>query len=182
MPESLGIGAFVFGAILILAALAGGQVKLFGAEVSAKLDHGVRAVAFVLGLGLLGWALLRGEGGAPPAPAVEPRGSTAATLAPAGDAAADLPALAGEWVDNHGGLHRISQQGARLSFVGYNDQAGVSSQGSGRIEGDRIVWEYETDIPSTGTVRLRLAPDHNSASGVVQDSAEGRYSIVLTRD
>jgi hypothetical protein len=33
MPENLKIGAFVFGAILVLIALLGGNFKIFGAEV-----------------------------------------------------------------------------------------------------------------------------------------------------
>jgi hypothetical protein len=38
-----------------------------------------------------------------------------------------------------------------------------------------------TDVRSTGTARLRLAADGNSASGQVQDTVEGRDSLILTR-
>lgn len=188
MPESLSIGAFVFGAILVLAALVGGEFKLFGAEVNAKLDRSVRAVSFLLGILLLGWALLGGEfmQNGPPKPRTTD--ATEAPVTPAGtDKGADTPKppaianLAGEWVDNHGGTHQIKQRGEQLRFTGYNPGADVRSQGTGRVTGEQVTWDFQTDIPSEGTVNMRLAPDHNSASGVVEDSAEGRYAIVLTR-
>ncbi len=50
MPENLKIGAFVFGAILVLIALLGGNFKLFGAEVAATISNRfLRFVAFALG-------------------------------------------------------------------------------------------------------------------------------------
>ncbi|MGL5081229.1 MAG: hypothetical protein ACRC8A_07045 [Microcoleaceae cyanobacterium] len=50
MPENLKIGAFVFGAILVLIALLGGNFKVFGAEVAATISNRfLRFVAFALG-------------------------------------------------------------------------------------------------------------------------------------
>jgi hypothetical protein len=50
MPENLKIGAFVFGAVLVLIALLGGNFKLFGAEVAATTSNRfLRLVAFALG-------------------------------------------------------------------------------------------------------------------------------------
>jgi hypothetical protein len=50
MPENLKIGAFVFGAILVLIALLGGNFKIFGAEVAATISNRLlRFVAFALG-------------------------------------------------------------------------------------------------------------------------------------
>ena len=50
MPENIKIGAFVFGAILVLIAILGGNFKLFGAEVAATISNRfLRFVAFALG-------------------------------------------------------------------------------------------------------------------------------------
>lgn len=50
MPENLKIGAFVFGAILVLIALLGGNFKLFGAEIAATISNRfLRFIAFSLG-------------------------------------------------------------------------------------------------------------------------------------
>jgi predicted phage tail protein len=54
MQENLQIAAFVFGAILVLIALLGGNFKLFGAEVAATVSNRLlRFVAFALGAALL---------------------------------------------------------------------------------------------------------------------------------
>ncbi len=51
MPDNLKIGAFVFGAVLVLIALLGGNFKLFGAEVAATISNRfLRFVAFALGI------------------------------------------------------------------------------------------------------------------------------------
>lgn len=50
MPENLKIGAFVFGAVLVLIAILGGNFKLFGAEVASSVSSPLlRFVAFALG-------------------------------------------------------------------------------------------------------------------------------------
>jgi hypothetical protein len=58
MPENLKIGTFVFGAILVLIAILGGNFKLFGAEVAATISNRfLRFVAFALGTTFLVVAL-----------------------------------------------------------------------------------------------------------------------------
>jgi hypothetical protein len=185
MPESLTIGAFVFGAVLILVALLGGNFKLFGAEINATVGRSLRAVALMLGLGFVGYALF--GGGAPPLTtssddARRNSGRTTNNAGIAGDDEAVSPRVGGRWHDNLGGYFEIRQRGSQLSFEGYNASAAVSSRGVGSIDGNVVTYTFTTDIPSNGTARLRLAPDGNSASGVVQDSVEGRYSVLLTRD
>lgn len=70
MPGSISIGAFVFGAILVLLALAGGGFKLFGAEVPKASGPISRALAGVLGLVLIVLGVAREERrDAAPAPA-----------------------------------------------------------------------------------------------------------------
>jgi hypothetical protein len=50
MPDNIAIAAFVFGAILILIALLGGNFKLFGSEISTSISsRWLRFVAFALG-------------------------------------------------------------------------------------------------------------------------------------
>jgi Tetratricopeptide repeat len=58
MPETITIGAFVFGAVLILVALLGGGFKLFGTEVSGKAGTVQRTVAGSLGALLLIFGLV----------------------------------------------------------------------------------------------------------------------------
>ena len=53
MPGSIAIGAFVFGAILLLIAFVGGGFKVFGAEVSGAAKPAARGAAGVLGLLLI---------------------------------------------------------------------------------------------------------------------------------
>lgn len=51
MPDNLGIGFFVLGAVLILIALVGGKFKIFIAEISpAVTSPFIRILAFALGL------------------------------------------------------------------------------------------------------------------------------------
>ena len=59
MPENVRIAAFVFGAILVLIAILGGNFKLFGAEVAVTVSNRfLRFVAFALGTALLISAIL----------------------------------------------------------------------------------------------------------------------------
>lgn len=53
MPGTIAIGAFVFGAVLLLIAFVGGGFKVFGAEVSGGAKPAARGAAGVLGLLLI---------------------------------------------------------------------------------------------------------------------------------
>ena len=57
MPQSLGIGAFVFGAVLVLLSLLIGKFKLFGAEVDGTVGKVGRVVAFFFGVYLISISL-----------------------------------------------------------------------------------------------------------------------------
>jgi hypothetical protein len=64
MPANIAIGAFVFGAILLLLALSSGGFKIFGAEMSAAEGRATRVVAGLCGISLLifgAWQSLRQE-------------------------------------------------------------------------------------------------------------------------
>src|SRR5262245_55479982 len=54
MPQTLNVGAFVFGAILVHVALLGGRFKLFGAEVSDTVGLPGRTLAGLIGAVLIG--------------------------------------------------------------------------------------------------------------------------------
>jgi hypothetical protein len=53
MPSSLGIGALVLAAVLLLVCLLGGRFKIFGAEVSGQAGGSARIFAGLVGLALL---------------------------------------------------------------------------------------------------------------------------------
>jgi hypothetical protein len=97
MPESLTIGAFVLGGVLLLIALVGGGFKIFGAEVSGRADPLPRLLSGVLGLmfvlvGISGAV----DNGDPPAPRQVPTPLPAATAVEAGIAPVSrTPAPAG---------------------------------------------------------------------------------------
>jgi len=87
MPEDLKIGAFVFGAILVLIALLGGNFKLFGAEVAATISNRfLRFVAFALGTTFLVVAMHSPNSGTisvvPITPSPEPTQSPSSSPSP----------------------------------------------------------------------------------------------------
>src|SRR2546430_17450209 len=53
MPQSLAIGAFVLGGVLLLLSVVRGGFKIFGAEVSGSAGNFGRIVAFVCGVVLI---------------------------------------------------------------------------------------------------------------------------------
>ncbi len=58
MPDSVAIAVFVFGAILILIAIIGGEFKLFGSEISKSItNRWLRFFCFFFGAALLVFAL-----------------------------------------------------------------------------------------------------------------------------
>lgn len=62
MPENIEIAIFVFGAILVLIAIVGGNFKLFGAHIAPTIsDPFLRFVAFALGTALLTLAIFLPE-------------------------------------------------------------------------------------------------------------------------
>ena len=51
MPQSLAVGLFVLGGVLLLVAISGGHFKIFGAEVSDSVPSGpMRLLAGALGI------------------------------------------------------------------------------------------------------------------------------------
>jgi hypothetical protein len=67
MPQSLAMGAFVLGAVLLLISLLSGGFKIFGAEVSGTTGIIGRLVAFVIGIFFLVIGFSNTESEKPPA-------------------------------------------------------------------------------------------------------------------
>lgn len=58
MPQTLTIGIFVLGAVMLLLALVSGGFKIFGSEMPGVANRSARIIAFVLGLVLVGFSLI----------------------------------------------------------------------------------------------------------------------------
>jgi PQQ-dependent catabolism-associated CXXCW motif protein len=76
MPETLAIGIFVLGAVMLLLALVSGSFKIFGSEMPGVSSRTARVIAFVIGAGLVGFSLyhfqFEGDHGPKPASAPAP--------------------------------------------------------------------------------------------------------------
>ncbi len=57
MPQSLSIGAFVFGAVLVLLSLVAGKFEIFGAKVEGTVGKAGRVIAFFFGVFLISTGL-----------------------------------------------------------------------------------------------------------------------------
>jgi hypothetical protein len=76
MPQSITIGAFIFGAILVLIAILGGNFKLFGAEIATTISNPfLRFLAFMLGVVFL-LISIAGNNPNPPPPTPTPTPTT----------------------------------------------------------------------------------------------------------
>jgi hypothetical protein len=58
MPNTVAVTVAVIGSVLILVAIVGGNVKIFGAEVSGKISNTSRWLAGVLGVSFISLALM----------------------------------------------------------------------------------------------------------------------------
>jgi hypothetical protein len=192
MPESLTIAAFVFGAVLILLSLVGGEFKLYGAEVSGKASKFGRVVAFALGVGLIIMGLARDR---PPNPAVggneQPAnananpGSTSNPVATRDRLPESPPpiqmSLTGVWTDDYGDVIRITQIGDSFEFVAENYSTHVAGRGRGTVHGQSFTNSYQTNRPSTGSGSGMISADGMQTTGTYFDSMVGRYTLVLYR-
>lgn len=58
MPSSIQIAAFIFGSVLLLLALVGGNIKIFGAEIPDRASKPIRIFSGILGMLFIGIGLL----------------------------------------------------------------------------------------------------------------------------
>jgi len=192
MPESLTIAAFVFGAVLILLSLVGGEFKLYGAEVSGKAGKLGRTVAFALGVGFIVLGLVRGDkpgsaagGTEPPVNANYNSGGNAGQVTARDRLPEQLPPaqpnLTGVWTDDYGDIIRITQIGDSFEFVSENYTTHVAGRGRGTVHGQSFTNSYQTNRPSTGSGSGMISADGTQTSGTYFDSVAGRYTLVLYR-
>jgi PQQ-dependent catabolism-associated CXXCW motif protein len=97
MPQTLAIGIFVLGAVMLLLALVSGSFKIFGSEMPGVSSRTARVIAFVIGAGLVGFSLyhFQAESGAKPAPQPSPPSASSpdpVPAAPAADSGGKAPA------------------------------------------------------------------------------------------
>ena len=59
MPQTLAIGIFVLGAVMLLLALVSGGFKIFGSEMPGVASRSARVLAFVIGVVLVGFSLIQ---------------------------------------------------------------------------------------------------------------------------
>jgi hypothetical protein len=102
MPQTLTIGIFVLGAVMLLLALVSGGFKVFGSEMPGVVNRSARVLAFLIGALLVGFSLIHfreppvakastDQGAQVPAPQ-KPAGPTdVANRPPSGDQPAPNP-------------------------------------------------------------------------------------------
>jgi len=192
MPESLTIAAFVFGAVLILLSLVGGEFKLYGAEVSGKASKFGRVVAFGLGVGLIIMGLSRDErpkaaaGGNEQAANANTNPGNTTNPVTTRDRLPEFPPLVqvnltGVWTDDYGDIIRINQNGDTFDFVAENYSTHVAGRGHGTVHGQNFTNSYQTNRPSTGSGSGMISADGMQTTGTYFDSLVGRYTLVLYR-
>jgi hypothetical protein len=183
MPEHLSIAAFVFGAVLILLALVGGEFKLFGAEISGRTGRFGRALAFVLGIASIaaGWLLPAPFMPDPPAPS-----AAAIRLDPGGPRASPSATIGGSWYEtypNPGNLSQITQDGDTFRYTVQGAVGGqaLRSSGSGTIRGQSLLSTYQTDLPSSGQCSGLLSSDGTTITSTCVDSVYGTFNSAGVR-
>lgn len=89
MPQTLTIGIFVLGAVMLLLALVSGGFKIFGSEMPGVASREARIIAFFIGVLLVGFSLfqaeplLKGQNQPKPTPAPAPPGPEGPVVNPA---------------------------------------------------------------------------------------------------
>lgn len=187
MPNTITIGAFVLGAVLLLLGLAGGQFKIFSAEVNGRAGKFARTLAFVLGVLLVGFGLMRETGvisGATQSPDPRPDSATSKTVPSEAKQPAVIqevvPNVAGRWHDGNGTIYDISQERDSFHFTA-ETMEGLETVGSGTLTGYEFENSFTTNYPSTGSGRGTISRDGRQISGRFRDSYFGEYTLVLYR-
>lgn len=193
MPQTIQIGAFVLGSVLLLLALVSGGFKIFGAEVSAATNRLGRVLAFVLGLFFVGVGLLRGSDQPPDVPDAPKKHSDAAPAPfnerspspPPMETATRAPntTIEGIWMDpQSGSIFQVTQTGANtFGFMSTNPMNPFRSWGQSTINGRRVDSTFQTNIPSSGSGTGMLSEDGRQIVGHYRDSLNREYDQTLVR-
>ena len=73
MPQTIDLGAFAFGAVLLLLALTAGEFSIFGAQIGRTVGGWPRALAGISGVVFLGFAVWHALQSGPVAPSATER-------------------------------------------------------------------------------------------------------------
>jgi hypothetical protein len=163
MPATVTIGAFVFGAVLLLLALVGGGIKIFGAEITGTVGKVARTLAFVLGLVFV----TLGITGLDPKP--DPTNKP------------DTFNLSGIWRDDFGTTYDVSQTGNRYEFTADNSDNRFDADGQGTIVGSRFHSEYIRNGRIKGTSEGQISEDGNISDATFHDDELGTFQRRLQR-
>ncbi len=208
MPQSITIAAFVFGAVLLLISIVGGNFKIFAAEVSGttgrfgRLFSGATGIILII-VGLVGSNARVGGGDKPPlqatttvSPASSPSAQSpkdvakpAAAAEPPADAREKEPRaepvidIDGSWHDATGATYRVSQRQNSFTFIGSGPN--VTTEGHGIIHGPGVesnyVNTYANGMRSTGHCAGTLSANGSMITGTCFDSMFGQGPSILSR-
>ncbi len=170
MPQSITIGAFVFGAVLILIALLGGGFKIFAAEIPLAIARPQRFVAAVLGtffilIGILG----------PPN-----RGSDHPAERASRPQTEKLTAkVVGTWEADNGMTFVIAQHGSQLTAQAKSRSLGGMSVGEGRgdIYGEDVSISFGP-FGRDGKLVLTLSSDGRQMTGTYEYRGLSRVIVL----
>lgn len=89
--------------------------------------------------------------------------------------------ISGRWADATGSIFEIVQTGDTFRYTSLNQQNGLRSEGTGRIDGHRFSGTYRTNVPSQGTATGTVSDSGLEIIETVLDSVFGSYSLRAIR-
>lgn len=75
--------------------------------------------------------------------------------------------------------YQIVQNGTTLAIQEMNPSYGIAAIGSGQIQGESIIIDYQTVYNTQGIANLNLAPDKRTLEGIFRDTYSG-YTTKVT--
>ncbi|MFY9269454.1 MAG: zinc ribbon domain-containing protein [Candidatus Manganitrophaceae bacterium] len=93
----------------------------------------------------------------------------------------DFVNISGLWLDLTGTVYQMTQRGNQFDFKSNNTLSGVSSWGSGTIQGGRFQSNFETNLPSKGNGTGVVSGDGKRIMGTFHDSTLGEYTLEVYR-
>jgi hypothetical protein len=80
--------------------------------------------------------------------------------------------LTGSWIGSDGSEYIIEQTGNNISFIEYG-LWGITASGSGILDGNELVIDYETTFGTIGSAVLNLTENGRELSGIANDLTSG---------
>lgn len=113
----------------------------------------------------------------PPSSSTTPTPSSSTTLTPSPP---NLD-INGTWRDSNGAVYQITQRGNTFEFTATNPTTGVSSRGSGTINGQDFESVFTTSLPSSGRGGGKVSADGKQMTGTFYDTSIGQYTWTIYR-